>query len=106
MNKLLIAPDVLKLKLDKKEKLILLDVRTLKEHDTAKISNSVLIPLQELENRLNELDIAKEIIVYCHHGTRSLIAAKFLQSKGFNAKSLDHGIETWSNLIDPLVPHY
>ena len=96
----------LKKKIDLKEKFILLDVRTKEEIEIAKIKNSVWIPLSELENRFLELDKTKEIIVYCHHGSRSLAAAKFLSSKGYNAKSLAGGIDLWSCEIDSAVPTY
>lgn len=96
----------LKKKIDLKEKFILLDVRTKQEIEIAKIKNSVWMPLSDLEQRYLELDKSKEIVVYCHHGSRSLAAAKFLSSKGYNAKSLSGGIDAWSCEVDDSIPTY
>ncbi len=99
-----ITPKELKEKLHDKN-LFLLDVRTPDEYTICKIKNSNLIPLQELPNRINEIPKDKEIIVYCHHGPRSLRAASFLKEKGFNVKSLKGGINSFSDL-DNSVPKY
>lgn len=96
----------LKKKIDAKEKFALLDVRTKEEIEIAKIQNSVWILLDELEKRYSELDKSKEIIVYCHHGSRSLMATQFLNSKGYSAKSLSGGIDDWSAEIDKSVQTY
>ena len=88
------------------ENIILLDVRTREEHDFAAINPSILIPLDELELRYLELDKNKEIIIYCHHGVRSKVAAQFLFSKGFTVKSLHSGIDAWSLQIDTTLPRY
>lgn len=67
-----------------KDKVILLDVRTEEEYITGHIPNSVLIPLDELEERLNELsELDTKIIVYCKSGTRSTIACEILVQAGY-----------------------
>lgn len=94
-----ISPEELKYKIDKKEDIFLLDVRTEEEYNTAKIKNSHLMPINEIELRYNELPKNKEIIVYCHHGIRSAKAVEFLKSKNFiNIKSLTGGIDAYSEL--------
>ncbi|HLC56574.1 MAG TPA: rhodanese-like domain-containing protein [Candidatus Nanoarchaeia archaeon] len=95
-----------KKKMDKKEKFILLDVRTQWERDIVKLDDDKIIPIQELEERYKELDKKKEIICYCHHGNRSLIAAQFLHEKGFKAKSMNGGIEYWAYAIDKNMRRY
>lgn len=101
MDNLKILPKELKKKLDNSEDLFLLDVRNPNEYEIAKIKNSVLIPLPELEPNLNKIPQNKEIIIYCHHGNRSSEAVKILKEKGFsNVKSLVGGIDVWSRLID------
>ncbi|RYZ73760.1 MAG: rhodanese-like domain-containing protein [Proteobacteria bacterium] len=72
----------------------LLDVRQPEEHLAAKIGGEVLIPLGDLSRRAQaELDPAKEVIVYCAHGVRSLHAVMGLKSMGFSrARSLNGGI--------------
>jgi rhodanese-related sulfurtransferase len=87
---------------------LLVDVRNPDEHAYAAIPGSTLIPLYEIEERAPELEPhrAREIVVYCHLGVRSLDGAAYLQSLGFNACSLAGGIEAWSCEVDPKVRRY
>ena len=97
----------LKNRLDKGDKLFLLDVREPHEYSLAKIEGSVLIPLGTLPNSLDQLDNNAEIIAYCHRGMRSADAVGFLLQQGFsNVKNLIGGIEAWAVEIDPAVPRY
>ena len=88
---------------------LLLDCRTAEEHAIAKIDGSVLIPMQEIAERLSELEPWREkpIVVHCHHGVRSLRVTHFLRDKGFSqAQSMKGGIDAWSVEVDPRVPRY
>lgn len=97
----------LKERLDKGDKLVLLDVRESWEFSMAKIDGAVLISLGELPQSLDQLDKEAEIICYCHHGMRSADATGFLVQQGFpNVKNLEGGIDAWSVLVDPSVPRY
>jgi adenylyltransferase/sulfurtransferase len=85
----------------------LLDVRNLPEWNIARIEGASLIPLHELRDRLNELDTAANLVVYCHHGPRSTQAVGFLRQMGFaRARNLAGGIDAWSRQADPSVPRY
>ena len=84
----------------------LLDVRERWEHQVARISEPLLVPMNELPGRLDTLDRSKEIVVYCHHGVRSDMAAEWLRSQGYAAKNLLGGIDRWSREIDSSVPRY
>ena len=107
MYELKILPKELKNKLDLNENLFLLDVRNPDEYEIAKINNSVLIPLPQLRSRLHEIPKDKEIIIYCHHGNRSLEAARILNENGFSqVKSLVGGIDVWSRFVDSSIPQY
>ncbi|MBL8762712.1 MAG: rhodanese-like domain-containing protein [Phycisphaerae bacterium] len=92
--------------------LVLLDCRTPDEHHAARIRGAVLIPLNELERRAEELEHetlgrGRAVLVYCHHGVRSMRAASFLRALGFsNARSIAGGIDLWSIAVDPAVPRY
>jgi len=89
--------------------LLLLDCRTPEEHATAKIAGSLLLPMQEITERLAEIDAwrGKPIIVHCHHGMRSLRVAKWLREQGFPfTQSMQGGIDVWSTDVDPAVPRY
>jgi rhodanese-related sulfurtransferase len=87
---------------------LLVDVRGPDEHAYAAIKPCILLPLYEIEERAAELEPhkAREIVVYCHLGVRSLDGAAYLQSLGYNACSLAGGIEAWSCEIDPKVRRY
>ncbi len=87
----------------------LLDVRQPWENEYCQLSDSILIPLGELPGRVEELEFPHdaEVIVYCHHGVRSLSGAAILQAAGFtNVASMAGGIEAWSHHIDPTIPRY
>ncbi len=106
MNDLVIDPVELSERLVSGEPLVLLDVRAGWEHETAHLEGSKLIPLQTLHNHTHELDRTAEIVVYCHLGARSLMAAQYLQQVGFKARSLHGGIDLWAQLIDPDIARY
>jgi len=85
----------------------LLDVRNPPEWEICRIEGSKLIPLHELPERVNELDTAGSLVVYCHTGVRSGQAVGFLRQMGFErAVNLAGGIEAWSVEVDPSVPRY
>lgn len=90
--------------------LVLVDCRTDAEWDQARIEGAVLIPLQEIHERIDELqpyDDSRPLVVYCHHGRRSLRAAAILREAGLTgALSMAGGIDRWSLEIDPAVPRY
>jgi len=93
--------------LQNKKDIVILDVREPGEYEICHLEGSKLIPLSELQLRVNELDTADEIIVHCHHGVRSLRATTFLRNLGFKkVKSLKGGIDAWAVNYDPLMPRY
>jgi rhodanese-related sulfurtransferase len=87
----------------------LIDVRQPWEHEIAALPESVLIPLNDLPIRLQELrpPDGAMVVAYCHHGVRSLTAAAFLERNGFGqVYSLAGGIDAWSTEVDAKVPRY
>jgi rhodanese-related sulfurtransferase len=97
----------LKAKIDNQEALLLLDVREPHEFKYAQIANSVLIPLNQISQRCNELDKQQAIIVICHHGVRSQQAAYYLEQEGFtDISNLQGGIDAWSLVCDTSVRRY
>jgi adenylyltransferase/sulfurtransferase len=102
-----ITPKELKSRLDKGDKLVLLDVREQWEYDLAKLQGSTLVPLATLPQSLGILNRDSEIIAICHHGMRSADATNFLLQQGFpNVKNLVGGIDAWSVQVDGTVPRY
>jgi adenylyltransferase/sulfurtransferase len=88
---------------------LLLDVREPREHETARIEGSLLIPLGQLEARIAELSAWRDrrVVVHCHHGGRSARACELLRQHGFrDVANLVGGIEAWSLVVDPRVPRY
>jgi len=103
--------DVVRLagKLAASEAVYLLDVRQPWENETAALPGSTLVPLGELPSRAAEIrpPPGALLVVYCHHGVRSLSAATLLERLGQrDVVSLAGGIDAWSLLIDPKVPRY
>ncbi|NWF71797.1 MAG: rhodanese [Nitrospirae bacterium] len=102
-----ISPKELKTRLDKGDKLVLLDVREDWEYSLAKIDGSILVPLGTLPQSLTRLNRESEIIAICHHGMRSADATNFLLQQGFtNVKNLVGGIDAWSTQVDAAIPRY
>ena len=107
MDELEIKPADVKARLDRGDKLHLVDVREPWEYDLCRIEGAKLVPLGSLAASLNTLPDVDEVICYCHHGMRSLDAAIWLRFQGIaRAKSLAGGIERWSLEVDPTVPRY
>ena len=80
---------------DKKD-LQLIDVRTAGEYAEGHLAKAKLIPLQELGQRLAEIDKSKPVLLYCRSGHRSGNALKLLQGKGYtDAKHIEGGIQAW-----------
>ena len=86
---------------------ILLDVREQEEHAFCSIKGNLHIPLGTLAENLSVLKSDFPVIVYCHHGIRSLAAVRVLRAKGLaRASSLLGGIDRWSLEIDSSLPRY
>lgn len=85
----------------------LLDVRETHEVAICKLKGSLHIPMNEVGNRLRELGKDEKIVVYCHHGGRSLYITKLLRSEGFTrAINLTGGIDEWAIRIDKSLKRY
>ena len=97
----------LKTRIKNEPQLFLLDVREPNEFQYARIENSVLIPLNQIPQRLGELNPQQEIVVICHHGVRSSQACMYLVNSGFeHVANLTGGIDAWSCACDNTVPRY
>jgi rhodanese-related sulfurtransferase len=105
----------LKARLDLGEPMVLLDVREPEERAFCAIGGfataaDLHIPMNEIPGRLLEIRAAAEdkaLVVYCHHGVRSLAVAQWLAGQGVrDVANLDGGIDVWSVVVDPDVPRY
>jgi rhodanese-related sulfurtransferase len=110
MPTLEITPQEIKARLDSGEKLVLIDCRESAEFQLARIEGAELVPMRSVPAELSRLDaLADEspIIVYCHHGVRSLNVVNWLREQGVEAcQSMAGGIDRWSLEIDSSVPRY
>ncbi len=96
----------LKKMMDEDTEYQLIDVREPYEFDIANIGGT-LIPLNELDKRINEISSSKKTIILCRSGVRSAKAIAKLKPLGFqNLYNLKGGILEWSEKIDPTVPRY
>lgn len=87
--------------------IVLLDVREFHERQIATLEPSLHIPMSEIPGRTPEIPTDREVVVFCHGGTRSMIVAGFLEARGFSAvANLSGGIDAWSVRVDPRVPRY
>jgi molybdopterin/thiamine biosynthesis adenylyltransferase/rhodanese-related sulfurtransferase len=84
-----------------------LDVRERWEFEIGHLPGARLVPLAQLESQLATLDPGREILVYCHHGSRSAAAVTRLQAAGFTRVShLEGGIDRWSAEVDDSIARY
>ena len=87
--------------------ILLLDVREPYERDLAAIEPSLHIPMRDVPARAAEIPRDRELVVYCHGGTRSAMVAAFLEAHGFRSvANLAGGIDAWSVTVDPAIPRY
>jgi adenylyltransferase/sulfurtransferase len=97
----LVDPLQLKARLDSRAPLQLIDVRSVEEFRIARIEGARLIPLDELEAKVDSLDPAVPLICYCKSGIRSARAARYLMSRGYgDVSSLAGGLLSWTKEIE------
>ena len=86
----------------------LIDVREPNEYALCRIEGALLIPMRTVPEHLQELDDdGPLIVVFCHHGVRSLSVVDWLRRQGLeNCQSMAGGIDLWSIQINPAVPRY
>lgn len=88
--------------------LCLLDVREPWEAELCALPGSRLIPMGDMPSVAHrELDPDTHIVVYCHHGVRSLSVVLWLREQGFDqTQSLAGGIDAWARTVDPSMSRY
>jgi adenylyltransferase/sulfurtransferase len=102
-----VTPLELKASMEEEDAPLVLDVREPYEFSICHLDNAALIPMGQLTWRMEELDKAREIVVYCHVGVRSTNAVSLLRQAGFRrARNLKGGIDAWASEVDPSMPRY
>ena len=93
--------------LERPDKPFLLDVREANEWEIGHLPGATRISVNEIQDRLNELDTSVEIVVYCRSGVRSAKAIGTLKQAGFRKlHNMTGGILRWSEDVDPSIPQY
>lgn len=92
----------LKTQLDNKAAFFILDVRQPEEFRGGHIAGAVLMPLNELAQRMNELPKDREIICVCRSGARSSSAPRQLINAGYQARNMQGGMMAWQNAGFPV----
>ena len=99
-----LTPQQVQTLLQQRPDTLLLDVREEGETQICQIANSTHIPMNLVPLRQNELPDGVAIVVYCHHGLRSLNVARFLEHAGFEELyNLAGGIAAWAQEIEKQV---
>jgi adenylyltransferase/sulfurtransferase len=104
-----ITPTELKQRLDRGDRLTIIDVREPFEWDIGNLQahGARLIPLKQLPQRMGEIDTSEEIVLQCRSGARSAQALGYLRQHGYERLwNLDGGILAWSDEVDPSIPKY
>jgi rhodanese-related sulfurtransferase len=105
----------LKRRLDRGEAVVVLDVREDHERDYCAIPTppgvtDLHIPMGQVQESLERLRAAAgaaPLVVYCHHGMRSMTVASWLVKRGLpGVHNLEGGIDAWSVAVDPELPRY
>ena len=86
---------------------VLLDVREPAEYELCHLEGASLLPMREIPARIAELDPARDTVVICHHGGRSLQVALYLEKNGFaRVHNLQGGVDVWAQDVDPAMRRY
>lgn len=104
-----VSAEDLKRRLHADEPILVVDCRTAGERETARIDPSVHVPMDAVDTHLDSLreDPSRPIVVYCHHGVRSMRVTTALRRLGLpSVHSMAGGIDRWSVAVDPAVPRY
>ena len=87
--------------------MILLDVREDSELEICRIENALHIPMNEIPERCEALPLDRPLVVFCHHGMRSMNVLHYLESRGFeNVINMGGGIHAWATDVDSSTPRY
>ncbi len=106
MNKEISASEAANLRENDPE-VVLLDVREDSELAICRIEGALHIPMGEIPERQNALPKNAPLVVFCHHGMRSMKVVQYLKAKGFeNAINMAGGIHAWALELDPEMRRY
>jgi rhodanese-related sulfurtransferase len=92
---------------DNNEDVIFLDVREDSELEICRIEDALHIPMNEVPERCEGLPLDRPLVIFCHHGMRSMNVLHYLESRGFeNVINMGGGIHAWATDVDTSIPRY
>lgn len=102
-----IEPSDLKQRLEAGDEVILVDVRDPVEQQVSALPGALVIPLERLPHRIQELDPQREYVLFCRTGVRSARGVRQLAAAGFpKVKNLHGGLNAWAEQVDPTMLKY
>ena len=102
-----LSVQAIKARLDAGESLLLVDIREPYELMISHLDGAQAIPMSEIQDRYTEIPRDRPVVIFCHHGVRSVRVIEALQEIGYtNLINMQGGIDAWSKEIDPAVPRY
>ena len=106
MNKEISAVEASNLRKNNEE-VLFLDVREDSELEICSIADALHIPMNSIPERCEALPLDRPLVVFCHHGMRSMNVLLYLESRGFeNVINMGGGIHAWATEVDPSVEKY
>ncbi|MEO6444000.1 MAG: rhodanese-like domain-containing protein [Gemmatimonadaceae bacterium] len=85
----------------------LIDVREEWEYEVARLKGARLVPLGRFVFETATMDPSRDVVLYCHHGVRSLSAAQYLVQQGFSRVwNLVGGVDRYALEVDAALPRY
>ena len=92
---------------DNNEAVAFLDVREDSELAICQLEGALHVPMGEIPERCEALPLDRPLVVFCHHGMRSMHVLQYLESRGFeNVMNMAGGIHAWAAEVDPSVGQY
>ena len=90
------------------EVLNLIDIREPEEYQVCRLDGTTQIPMRQISQQLERLEeTTAPLVLFCHHGVRSLNVVVWLREQGLaDCQSMAGGIDAWSREVDPSVPRY
>jgi sulfur-carrier protein adenylyltransferase/sulfurtransferase len=102
-----ISVEVLRSMLNQNSKLKIIDVREYYEWDICHIKGAVNIPMNLIDECIDEISREATTVLVCHHGVRSLNVLHYLETKGYtNLINLEGGIHAWASRVEKDMPTY
>ena len=101
------TPAEIQQRLQAGEDLLLVDVRQPQEIGIAALPDALVCPMSRAAEWIDRLPKEQPLVVFCHHGIRSMHVAIALNDRGYrNVTNMTGGIDLWSTQVDPGVPRY